>query len=436
MQVFDFHLHSKYSRACSKQLDLEHIQTWCAIKGIDIIGTSDFTHPAWHKELKSKLEPIGNGLYRLRPSDLVTRAAQEVGFAPPTRDGQQEPVFFLSTELSCIYSQGGKVRRVHLLVAFPELAHVDALIKALETRGGKLASDGRPILGMSAKDIAGMCLEISPKALIVPAHAWTPWFAVFGSKSGFDSVEECFGEYAPYIYALETGLSSDPGMNGRLSQNDRFVLVSNSDAHSLENLGREANVLNLKTVSYDGIYDTLKNHDIGSFAYTIEFFPEEGKYHLDGHAPCGFSCEPEETKRLNGICPKCGKRITVGVYHRVASLADRPAGSIPPQQIPYKSIVPLAEIIADAHGAKKTTKKVQAVYRQLIGAVGHEFYTLLEAPLDDIRKAAGPTIAEGIARMRAGKLTIKPGYDGVYGTVSVFSEDERNGGKAVQASLL
>lgn len=435
MQIFDFHLHSKYSRACSKQLDLEHIEHWCEIKGIDIVGTSDFTHPAWHKEIAAKLEPAGNGLYRLRPSEASKRVRAESGFAV-ARDGQKPaPVFFLSTELSCIYSQGGSVRRVHILLSFPELEHVHKLIKSLGKRGAKLASDGRPILGMSAKDIAAMALDISEKALIVPAHSWTPWFAIFGSKSGFDSVEECFGEYSKYIYALETGLSSDPAMNWRLSQNDRYVFVSNSDAHSLENLGREANVLNLDEVSYDGIYETLKNHDVGRFAYTIEFFPEEGKYHLDGHAPCGFSCEPEETKRLNGLCPKCGKRLTVGVYHRVSTLADRKLGEKPANGIPFKSIVPLQEIIADALGAKKGTKKVQTMYKQIINNVGHEFFTLLEAPIEQIQKAGGVFIAEGIRRMREGKITVKPGYDGIYGTVSVFTDKERNSGIATQDRL-
>lgn len=435
MQIFDFHLHSKYSRACSKQLDLEHISHWCGIKGIDIVGTSDFTHPAWHKEIASKLEPLGNGLYALRTSDESKAVAAASGFRPAPGANQSAPFFFLSTEISCIYSQGGSVRRIHLLLAFPEMAHVVAFIKALEKRGAKLASDGRPILGISAKDIAAMALEISEKALIVPAHSWTPWFAIFGSKSGFDSVEECFGEYSKYIYALETGLSSDPAMNWRLSQNDRFVMVSNSDAHSLENLGREANVLNLDTVSYDAIYETLKNHDVGRFAYTIEFFPEEGKYHLDGHAACAFSCEPEETKRLNGLCPKCGKRLTVGVYHRVSTLADRPLGEKPANGIPYKSIVPLQEIIADALGAKKNTKKVQALYQVVINRVGHEFFTLLEAPIEAVQAAAGSLVAEGIRRMREGKITVKPGYDGVYGTVSVFSEKERENGVAKQDRL-
>ncbi len=435
MQVFDFHLHSKYSRACSKQLDLEHIKHWCAIKGIDIIGTSDFTHPAWHKELKTKLEPMGNGLFRLKPSDAEKQAVLDVGFGPQRATNAMEPVFFLSTEVSCIYSQGGKVRRIHLLVCFPELDHVDKFIKALEKRGGKLTHDGRPILGMTAKDIAAMAIDICEKAIIVPAHAWTPWFAIFGSKSGFDSVEECFGEYAKYIYALETGLSSDPAMNWRLSKNDKYLLVSNSDAHSLENLGREANVLNLPVVSYDAIYETLKNHDVDRFAYTIEFFPEEGKYHLDGHAPCGFSCEPEETKRLGGLCPKCGKRMTIGVYHRVSDLADRPAGGRPASAPSFKSIVPLAEIIADSIGAKKTTKKVQTVYRDVINKVGNEFHILLDAPIEAIAAAAGPVLGEGIRRMRAGQLSIAPGYDGIYGRVSVFTEKEREADKKAQIKL-
>lgn len=433
MQILDIHLHSKYSRACSKQLDLEHIEQWCRIKGIDLIGTSDFTHPAWFKEIQNKLEPQGNGLFRLKSPELQKRARLESEMQP--LNSNQDPQFLLTTELSCIYSQGGKVRRNHILVCFPEISHVAKLIKSLEARGAKLASDGRPILGISSRDIAAMCLDISEQALIIPAHAWTPWFAVFGSKSGFDSVEECFQDYSQYIYALETGLSSDPAMNWRLSKNDKYTLISNSDAHSLENLGREANVLDLKTVSYGEIFDAIKTHDNKRFVSTIEFFPEEGKYHMDGCASCGFACEPEESKRLNERCPTCGKKITIGVYHRVASLADQPMGRAPEGKIPFKSIVPLAEILAESLGVRKGTKKVQAAYRQLINGVGSEFHILLDAPLEAIAQQSSAFIAEGIKRVREGTLHIKPGYDGVYGQIKIFTDEERAGTPRKQSSL-
>lgn len=423
MQIADFHLHSKYSRACSKQLDLEHIEHWCQIKGIDIVATSDFTHPAWIKEIESKLQPSGNGLFTLRAPETskVVRAASEY------RVANARPVqFILGTEISCIYSQGGQVRRVHLLVLFPELAHAKSFIAALEKRDAKLKSDGRPILGISAHDILEMALEISEQALVIPAHAWTPWFSVFGSKSGFDSIEDCFGEDSRYIYALETGLSSDPLMNWRLSKNDKYTLISNSDAHSLDNLGREANVFDFAAPSYQAIFDAIRAHDIDHFKYTIEFFPEEGKYHMDGHAACEFFCTPEETKKHDGRCPKCRRLLTVGVHHRVAALADHPLGREPKNKIPYRNIIPLCEIIADALQISKKSKKVERAYRSIINAVGNEFYTLLDAPIEDIAKAAThPLIAEGIRRMREGKVHIRPGYDGIYGAISLFSEKER-----------
>jgi DNA helicase II / ATP-dependent DNA helicase PcrA len=433
MHVADFHLHSKYSRACSKQLDFEHIEHWCQIKGIDIVATSDFTHPAWIKEIETKLVPAGNGLFTLNSPETSKKVLQTSEYKVK---GARPVHFILGTEISCIYSQGGKVRRVHLLVLFSEISHVKKFIKALEDRDGKLKSDGRPILGMSALDILKIALEISEYALVIPAHAWTPWFSVFGSKSGFDSVEECFGDYAKYIYALETGLSSDPLMNWRLSKNDKYTLVSNSDAHSLDNLGREANVFDFAAPSYQAVFDALKTHDVDQFKFTIEFFPQEGKYHLDGHAPCEFCCEPEETKKLQGRCPKCRRLLTVGVHHRIADLADAPLGREPKNKIPYKNIIPLSEIIADVLGVSKKSKKVEQAYRQVINGVGNEFYALLDAPIEAIAKAAShPLIAEGIKRMRAGKVNIRPGYDGLYGIISLFDEKEKGKG-AKQGSLL
>lgn len=434
MQITDFHIHSKYSRACSKYLDIEHINHWCQIKGIDIVATSDFTHPAWFKELSDKLEPIGNGFYKLSQPELARSVYESSAVKLST---QREVQFFLCTELSCIYSQGGKVRRIHILVAFPSIEDVAKFNGELENRGAKLRADGRPILGMSGKDIVKIALDVNEKAILIPAHVWTPWFAIFGSKSGFDSVEECFEEYSQYIYALETGLSSDPKMNWQLSKNDRYTLVSNSDAHSLENLGREANVLDLPQVSYDQLYDTIKTGDNNRFKYTIEFYPEEGKYHLDGHASCKFSCMPEETKRLDGRCPTCGKQITVGVHHRVNSIADQPFGREPQadRKIPYKSIVPLAEIIAETLGVKSTKgKRVMDIYKDIIWQVGNEFHTLLDADIDLIAKSSTPLIAEGIKRVREGNVEVKGGYDGIYGEIHLFSDDERQQSK--QKSLL
>lgn len=421
MQIIDFHIHSRYSRACSKHLDLEHIQQWCKVKGIDIVACGDFTHPAWFKEISTKLEPIGNGFFRLHSSEEVDQAIEEIGMNPPNA---KEVQFMLATEISCIYSQGGKGRRVHVLIAFPELQNVQAFNAELTKRGMNLVHDGRPILGMSAKEVAKLAISINEKALIIPAHVWTPWFAIFGSKSGFDSVEECYEEMSEYIFALETGLSSDPQMNWRLSQNDKYTLVSNSDAHSLENLGREANVLSMDNPSYDEMYEILKSGDEKKFNYTIEFYPEEGKYHLDGHRDCKFSCMPEETEKLKGLCPECGRSITVGVHSRVSELADQPLGREPEPKIPFKSIIPLQEIIAHVVGVGKKSKKVQGIYADIINQVGHEFYVLLEADVNKIEEASNSLIAEAIRRMRTGEVHVEGGYDGEYGVIEIFSEEE------------
>jgi len=412
--IADFHLHSKYARSCSPDLTLENIEVAAKEKGIGLVGTGDFCHPAWHKEIISKLEESYPGLYRLKGSKISS------------------VLFLLSNEISCIYSQGGKTRRVHICVLAPNLNFVSKLNSAFEKRGCKLASDGRPIIGMSAKELLKICLEIDENHLTIPAHIWTPWFAMFGSKSGFDSLEECYEELTPYIHAVETGLSSDPVMNWRVSNLDKVMLVSNSDAHSLENLGREANVWNLTEPSFQEIYNMFKNRDKKKFLYTIEFFPEEGMYHVDGHRACDFSCLPEQTKKLNNICPKCKKFLTIGVLNRVDNLSDRKEKDINSFNfVPYKSIVPLREIIADALNVGKQSKQVKQLYQQMIKLGGSEFNILLNLTEEEISKISSPTIAQGIIRVRNKDLELIPGFDGRYGQIKIFEDSEKIGFKQI-----
>jgi len=384
-------------------MDLEHLDTWAKIKGIKVISTGDFTHPVWFKELQEKLEPVEQGLYQLKQSKLGTR-------------------FILTTELSCIYSKGGQVRKVHLLIFAPSLEAVAKINAHLGVRGN-LKADGRPIIGIDAKEVVKIALDASPDCMVIPAHAWTPWFAVFGSKSGFNSLQECFDEYTKYIYAIETGLSSDPAMNWRLSQLDSIAFISNSDSHSPPKIGREANVFDTE-LSYQGIADALKKKDPSKFLFTVEFFPEEGKYHYDGHRLCGVSFKPEESKQHNNICPKCGRPLTIGVLNRVAELADRPEGFRPEGAIPYKSLIPLEEIIADALGVGTVSKRVREEYEKLIHTVGDEFSILLDADIAGLQSATLPEIAEGIKRVREGNVHIEPGFDGEYGKIEIFKEGE------------
>ncbi|MBN1779400.1 MAG: DNA helicase UvrD [Candidatus Buchananbacteria bacterium] len=402
--IADLHLHSKYSRACSKDLDLEHNDQWARIKGIDIVGTADFTHPLWFKELQTKLVEEKPGLFKLKGTD-----------------GQV--LFLITTELSCIYSQGGKVRRIHLCVFAPDLKTVEQINKRLTDRNVNLRSDGRPIMGLSAEELTKIILDVNSSCMVVPAHAWTPWFSVFGSNSGFDSIQECFGSMTKYIYAIETGLSSDPPMNWRLSALDHLTLISNSDAHSPGNLGREANVFDIdpKKLSYKEIYRILEKKDTKNFLYTIEFFPQEGKYHWDGHRDCGIQFSPQETKKNKGICPKCKKKLTIGVDYRVDELADRPVG-FKNNFIGYKSLVPLPEIISDVIGIGPKSKKVQTMYENLIKSGDNEFKILLDLSFDDLQSITEPEIATAIVNVREGKVEISPGYDGVYGKVNVAKD--------------
>ncbi|HUT22430.1 MAG TPA: endonuclease Q family protein [Candidatus Bipolaricaulota bacterium] len=404
--IADLHLHSKYSRATSKEMDILNLSERAKIKGIDLIATGDFCHPAYFKELKVGLVDNGLGIFTFK-GDL----------------GEKKTHFLLSNEISCIYKKNDKTRRIHILLFAPTLEAVGKLNERLDKMGFNIKSDGRPILGLDAKELAKMALDINEKFIIAPAHIWTPWFSLFGSKSGFDSIEECFEELSPNIFAAETGLSSDPAMNWRLSALDRITLISNGDSHSPANLGREANVFELNDFSYDEIYNLLKNKDKKKFLYTVEFYPQEGKYHYDGHADCKTSFSPAETKKLKGICPVCKKPLTLGVDYRVDELADRPPGFTPANAIPYKSLVPLAEIIAECFQVKSKTKKVAKVYDDLINNFGSEFNVLLESSIDDLKKE-NELLAEAVNRVRTGNLSIKPGYDGVYGQVKIFDDQD------------
>ncbi|MBI2444627.1 MAG: DNA helicase UvrD [Candidatus Magasanikbacteria bacterium] len=409
-QILDLHIHSKYSRACSPALELPNIARACRQKGIDIVSAGDFTHPLWFKHLAENLAEENEGVYVLR---------SEIG------DQKSKVRFILSTEISCIYSHGGKTRRIHLLIFAPALAAAQKFNQALEKRGVNLKADGRPIMGLSAKEIVQICLAIDERMMVVPAHAWTPWFSVFGSKSGYDSLAECFEEFVPQIHAIETGLSSDPPMNRRLSALDNITLISNSDAHSLDNLGREANVFaftDYPDITYDRITRIIKTGNRQKFLYTIEFFPEEGKYHYDGHKDCQVVLSPAESKREGGRCPKCKRPLTIGVLNRVEELADRAAEEIPAGRfIPHRSLVPLREIIAAAFSVGVASKQVAVEYQRLVKALGSEFAILLHRSAAEINQMAStPAIAAGIERVRAGRVTARPGYDGVFGVVDVL----------------
>lgn len=414
--IADFHIHSKYSRATSRDMNLENLERWTKIKGIKVLGTGDFTHPLWFKELKEKLEPAEEGLLKSK--------------------SQNETRFILTAEISCIYSKKGRVRKIHLIIFAPSF-EIAEKINAHLGWIGNLKADGRPILGLDAKELLKIVLNVSKDCLVVPGHIWTPWFSLFGSKSGFDSLEECFEEYSKYIFAGETGLSSDPAMNWRLSALDKITLISNSDSHSPQKIGREANVFDTE-LSYPAIVAAIKEKNLHpvrneisngarKFLYTIEFFPQEGKYHYDGHRICGISFSPQESKKHGNICPNCGKPLTIGVLNRVEELADRPEGFKPANAISFKSLIPLEEIIADALGVFSGTKQVEKEYKNLIEKLGNEFEVLLNSSRQDLEKITLPEITEGIIRTREGKVFIEPGYDGVYGKIRIFSPEEQKG---------
>ncbi|NSW90618.1 MAG: UvrD-helicase domain-containing protein [Firmicutes bacterium] len=413
MFIADFHIHSKYSRATSRDCVPEVLEFWARRKGIGVIGTGDFTHPAWREELKEKLVPSGEGLYVLK-NDF--RKEDKVAGA------DFKPRFVVSGEISSIYKKNGRIRKVHNLILLPSLEHAELISRRLEAIGN-LRSDGRPILGLDSRDLLEIVLDMCSEAIFIPAHIWTPHFSLYGAYSGFDDIMECFEDLTGYVYALETGLSSDPPMNWRLSALDDFTLVSNSDAHSPANLGREANIFDTG-LSYQCMLKALKNRSTKEFHGTIEFFPEEGKYHYDGHRACKVCWKPSDTKAAGGICPVCGGRITVGVLHRVEVLADREEGFVPPVAKHFESLVPLYEVIASSIGSAVTGTKVKEKYDDLIRSLGPELFILREAPLKDIELVAGPCIAEGIRRLRCGKVEIQPGFDGEYGRIKIIDKSE------------
>ncbi|MCD6583112.1 MAG: DNA helicase UvrD [Candidatus Omnitrophica bacterium] len=400
MFVADFHIHSKYSRATSKNMNIFNLIEWARYKGIHLLGTGDFTHHLWLQEIKQSLEYLPEkGLFF------------------------SEGVYFiLSGEVSNIFSERGKVYRVHNLIMAPSLEMVQQINKMLSYYGN-LASDGRPVLGMSCKNLAEELFKISSDIMLIPAHIWTPWFSVFGSNSGFNSLEEAFQEFTDKITALETGLSSDPPMNWRLSALDRFSLVSNSDSHSPQRIGREANIFDCE-INYWEIKRVLETKDKNKFLYTVEFFPQEGKYHYDGHRNCKVRLHPKETKKHKGICPVCGRPLTKGVLNRVEELADREEGFVPQNSIGYKSLVPLSEIIAEARGVDKGSKAVEKEYLKLVREFGSEFNLLVSVEENQLFSHLPPKIAEGIKRVREGRLNIIPGFDGEYGVIKIFDQTE------------
>jgi len=398
--IADFHIHSKYSRATSGQTDLENICKWAEIKGVRVIATGDFTHPEWIKNIKDQLRPAEPGLFQYK--NLETR-------------------FLLTTEISCIYSKNNKTRKIHLIVLSPSIEIAEKINEEL-SKIGNLKSDGRPILGLDAKELVKIVLGISIDCMVIPAHCMTPWFGLFGSKSGFDSIEECFEEMSPYIYAVETGLSADPSMLWRIPDLKNITLISNSDAHSPEKIGREANVFDVD-LNYYSIVEALKTRK--GFVETIEFYPQEGKYYGDGHRACNIYMDSKDSLKYSEICPVCGKKMTVGVMNRVDKLADKPEGFVPENAVPFRSIVPLKEIIGEALNVGSGAKSVDVEYQKLIKSFKSEFNILLEVPFEELKEITLSNIAEGIKRSREGKVSILPGFDGEYGKVKLFSEVEK-----------
>lgn len=441
--IADLQIHSRFSRAVSPAMTLPNIAMWARRKGIGVVATGDWTHPMWFREIERDLEETGNGLLRLKSGG----------------DTHPLPLFLLATEVSCIYSQNGKGRRVHTLIWVPSIDSARKISSEMTKRGCNLLSDGRPIIGLTSIDVAELVFSIEPKALVIPAHAWTPWFSVFGSMSGFDSLEEAFGQYAPRIYAVETGLSSNPSMNWQIPELDSRAIISFSDAHSGPKLGREATVFELdgpaETISYQHIYDAISARSLNKdektlkarIAYTIEFYPEEGKYHWSGHRACAIRWGPKETAKNGTTCPVCGKSLTQGVEQRVGELSGRSADDLRlstgalsgkgntavrmtksdafPDRPPFVMMVPLVEIIAESIGSPVASPKVQLPYTNLTDKVGNEFFVLFQADIQSIASVAGERIAEGVDRVRKGQLTIDPGYDGVFGVVKIWKNGEK-----------
>ncbi|MFC2169979.1 endonuclease Q family protein [Acidobacteriota bacterium] len=424
--IADLHIHSKFSRATSRNMTFDSLAYWAKIKGISLLATADFTHPEWFFLTKEKLEPAGNGFFRLK--NIIQPEDEHLHSIPLSPN---EVSFILSTEISFIYSKKGKVRKIHILVLAPDLESVEKINNKLSGIGN-LRSDGRPILGMDAKEFVKIVADLCPRCVVIPAHIWTPWFSLFGANSGFDVIEDCFEEMTPFIFALETGLSSDPPMNWRLSKLDRYSLVSNSDAHSPTKIGREANVFKTD-FSYTALVEAIKSKDPEKFLYTVEFFPEEGKYHYDGHRNCDVVFSPQETIQHKCICPKCGKKLTIGVTHRVEELADCSEINSLTQRVPFKNLIPLNEIIAQAIEKTSECKSVWDIYFRLIHEFGNEHKILTEVPLEELNRLSPERLGLGVERMRKGQIKIIPGHDGTYGKIDLF--DEENEEEKTQGQL-
>ncbi len=471
MQVIaDLQIHSRYSRAVSQQMTIPFIWDWARKKGIGLVATGDWTHPLWMREIKANLEEVGNGLLRIRNKELKIKN-EEVNINDKWNEGEKmpsaDPLFVLATEVSCIYSQGGRLRRIHTLIWSPSLATADKINKAFIDRGVNLMSDGRPIMGLTSVEVAELVFSIDPTCLIIPAHVWTPWFSLYGSESGFDSIDECFGSYAKYIYAIETGLSSDPLMNWRIKELDNRAILSFSDAHSGTKLGREATVFELDELSFRAIREAIVRERVNSpvldvdfkdelgskpetynpkskIAYTIEFFPEEGKYHYTGHRNCGVKQTPAETKAKGVVCPVCGRKLTIGVMHRVEQLAGRPEEELKikkrkldnteiqgifseafPSRPPYVRLVPLQEILAEAIVGLSTSQKIQNEYKKLIDNFGGEFNVLLKTDKEKIEEVSGSRVREAIEKVRSEDIVVDPGYDGVFGIVKIWDKEKK-----------
>ncbi len=419
MQIIaDLHVHSRFSRATSPGLDFPSLCRGALEKGIQLLGTGDFTHPGWMEQIEEQLESAEQGLFRLKPP--LARAAKDT---VPRACASSDVRFVLQVEISNVYRKDGRVRKNHNLVYVPSLEAARGLSGRL-AKVGNLASDGRPILRLDARDLLEMVLETDPRAFLIPAHVWTPWFSMLGSRSGFDSLEACFGDLSSAIFAVETGLSSDPPMNWRVGRLDGLTLVSSSDAHSASRLGREASLLDIE-LGYEPLLCALRTRT--GFLGTLEFHPEQGKYHFDGHRSCGVRLSPEQTREHGGRCPVCDRPLTVGVASRVHDLADHPAGRRPASARPYESLLALEDIASQVLGVGAGTKKVRDLVTQLTSVLGPELHVLRAAPIEDVRRVAGERAAEGIRRVRTGQVTVESGYDGEYGTVQVFDPHDRLG---------
>jgi len=413
--IADLHIHSPYSRATSKSSNLTGLAAWSAVKGIDVIGTGDFTHPGWFHELRENLQPAEPGFFKLKNGDIP-----QVLESAPIAKAQCR--FVLTAEVSSIYKRHGSVRKIHNILFVPDFDSASKINTRLASIGN-IESDGRPILGLDARDLLEIVLESAPDGFLVPAHIWTPWFSLFGSKSGFDCIDDCFGDLSKYIFALETGLSSDPDMNRLVSALDRFTLISNSDCHSPGKLGREANLFACG-FNFFSMRDALKNPIVGGFQGTIEFFPEEGKYHHDGHRKCGINLDPQETKKISGICPVCSKPLTIGVMHRVMELADRELPYFPRSSPGFYSLIPLSEVLGEIFSRGPATKTVMHEYDRLIRLFDSEFNLLLNVSVAEISERYSPVLGEAVKRIRKGKVVRRAGFDGEFGVIKVFDEGE------------